>query len=129
MKQKNLITFFSLLVSIHSFIGPDVFAEPVIKDKSEVIGTWLLEATAIRKDGEKAPEQGKWVFSEDGTLTTTSFYKFSGQSGQAGTLTERFEIKDGGLVGERSGTFKLIEKQGNEMILRGPFGYYFFKKE
>jgi hypothetical protein len=129
MKQKNLITFFSLLVFIHSFIGSDVLAEPVIKDQSEVVGTWLLEATAIRKGGEKTPEQAKWVFSEDGTLTTTSFYKFSGLSGQAGTLTERFEIKDGALVGERSGTFKLIEKQGNEMILKGPFGYYFFKKE
>jgi hypothetical protein len=129
MKQKNLIIFFSLLVFIHFFIGPGARAEPVIKDQSEVIGTWLLEATAIRKGGEKTPEQAKWVFSPDGTLTTTSFYKFSGQSGQAGTLTERFEIKDGGLVGERSGTFKLVEKQGNEMILKGPFGYYFFKKE
>ena len=128
MKQRNLIIF-SLLVFIHSFIGPDVLAEPIIKDQSEVIGTWLLEATAIRKGGEKTPEQAKWIFSEDGTLTTTSFYKFSGLSGQAGTLTEKFEIKDGGLVGERSGTFKLIEKQGNEMILKGPFGYYFFKKE
>jgi hypothetical protein len=93
------------------------------------VGTWLLEATAIRKDGKKTPERGKWVFSEDGNLTTTSFYKFSGLSGQAGTLTERFEITDGELVGERSGRFKLIEKQGNEMILKGPFGYYFFKKE
>jgi hypothetical protein len=128
MKQRNLIIF-SLLVFIHSLIDPGVLAEPVIKDKSEVIGTWLLEATAIRKGGKKTPEQGRWVFSEDGNLTTTSFYKFSGLSGQAGTLTERFEIKDGGLVGERSGIFKLIEKQGNEMILKGPFGYYFFKKE
>ena len=129
MKQKNLITFFSFLVFIHSFIGSDVLAEPVIKDQSEIIGTWLLEATAIRKGGKKTPEQGRWVFSPDGTLTTTSFYKFSGQSGQVSTLTERFEITDGELVGERSGTFKLVEKQGNEMILKGPFGYYFFKKE
>ncbi len=128
MKQRNLIIF-SLLVFIHSLIDPGVLAEPIIKDKSDVIGTWLLEATAIRKDGKKTPEQAKWVFSPDGTLTTTSFYKFSGLSGQAGTLTERFEIKDGELVGERSGRFKLVEKQGDEMILKGPFGYYFFKKE
>ena len=72
MKQKDLITFFSLLVSIHSFISPDVLAEPVIKDQSEVIGTWLLEATAIRKDGEKTPEQAKWVFSPDGTRLATA---------------------------------------------------------
>ncbi len=128
MKQRHSVTF-GILLFIHTVFGQYAFAEMAIKDKSEIVGTWLLEATALRRDGEKSPEQGKWVFGEDGVLSTTSFYKFSGRSGQSGTLTEKYEIREGEIVAERSGRFKLIEKQGQEMILKGPFGYYFFKKE
>jgi hypothetical protein len=125
MRQRHILTFTILLVT-HTVFGQYALAELAIKDKSEIAGTWLLEATAIRRDGEKTPEQGKWVFGEDGVLSTTNFYKFSGHSGK---LTERYEIKEGEIVAERSGKFKLIGKQGQEMILKGPFGYYFFKKE
>jgi hypothetical protein len=128
MKQRHTITF-SILLLIQAVLGQYTLAEIAIKDKSEIVGTWLLEATAIRQEGEKTPEQGRWVFGNDGILTTTSFYKFSGQSGQSSTLTEKYEIKEGEIAAERSGRFNLIERQGNQMILKGPFGYYFFKKE
>lgn len=128
MKQRHIVTF-GILLLIQAGFGQYAPAQIAIQDKSEIVGTWLLEGTAIRKEGERTPEQGKWVFGNDGVLTTTSFYKFSGRSGQSGTLTEKYEIKEGEIVAERGGRYKLIEKQGNEMILKGPFGYYFFKKE
>ena len=128
MKKRRTVAF-GILLFVQAFFVQYGLAQVAIKDKSEVVGTWLLGGTAIRKEGERSQEQGKWVFGDDGVLTRTSFYKFSGQSGQSGTLTEKYEIKEGEIVTERSGKFKLVEKQGNEMILKGPFGYYFFKKE
>jgi hypothetical protein len=97
-----------------------------IQGPADVAGNWVLESTAIYLTGNRAPEGSKWVFGADGNLARTSLYKFSESEG---TIEEKFEVKDGKIVTPNGDTFALIDKKPDTMTLKGPFGYYFFKKE
>lgn len=97
-----------------------------IQGPADVAGNWVLESTAIYLTGNRAPEGSKWVFGADGNLVRTSVYKFSESEG---TIEEKFEVKDGKIVTPNGDTFALIDKKPDTMTLKGPFGYYFFKKE
>ncbi len=97
-----------------------------IQGPGDVAGNWVLESTAIYLTGERDPEGSKWVFGADGNLARTSLYKFSESEG---TIEEKFEVKDGKIVTPNGDTFTLIDKKPDTMTLKGPFGYYFFKKE
>jgi hypothetical protein len=97
-----------------------------IQGPADVAGNWVLESTAIYLEGKRAPEGSKWVFGADGNLARTSLYKFSESEG---TIEEKFEVKDGKIVTPNGDTFALIDKKPDTMTLKGPFGYYFFKKE
>ncbi|MDQ3775251.1 MAG: hypothetical protein M3461_13330 [Pseudomonadota bacterium] len=103
-----------------------------IQGPADVAGNWVLESTAIYLTGKRAPEGSKWVFGADGNLARTSLYKFSEsltESGREGTIEEKFEVKDGKIVTANGDTFALIERKPDTMTLKGPFGYYFLKKE
>lgn len=102
-----------------------------IQGPADVAGNWVLESTAIYLTGKRAPEGSKWVFGADGHLARTSLYKFSEGfgGGREGTIEEKFEVKDGKIVTPNGDTFTLIDKKPGTMTLKGPFGYYFFKKE
>ena len=89
------------------------------------IGCW--KSTAIYLTGKRAPEGSKWVFGADGSLARTSLYKSLAES--EGTIEEKFEVKDGKIVTPNGDTFALIEKKPDTMTLKGPFGYYFLKKD
>jgi hypothetical protein len=97
-----------------------------IQGPADVAGNWVLESTAIYLTGKRDPEGSKWVFGADGNLARTSLYKFSESEG---TIEEKFEVKDGKIVTPNGDTFALIDKKPDTMTLKGPFGYYFFKKE
>ena len=97
-----------------------------IQGPADVAGNWVLESTAIYLTGKRAPEGSKWVFGADGSLARTSLYKFSESEG---TIEEKFEVKDGKIVTPNGDTFALIEKKPDTMTLKGPFGYYFLKKD
>jgi len=102
-----------------------------IQGPADVAGNWVLESTAIYLTGERAPEGSKWVFGADGSLARTSVYKFSESlsgGGSEGTIEEKFEVKDGKIVTPNGDTFALIDKKPDTMTLKGPFGYYFLKK-
>ena len=96
-----------------------------IQGPADVAGNWVLESTAIYLTGKRAPEGSKWVFGADGNLARTSVYKFSESEG---TIEEKFEVKDGKIVTPNGDTFALIDKKPDTMTLKGPFGYYFLKK-
>ena len=96
-----------------------------IQGPADVAGNWVLESTAIYLTGKRAPEGSKWVFGADGSLARTSLYKFSESEG---TIEEKFEVKDGKIVTPNGDTFALIDKKPDTMTLKGPFGYYFLKK-
>jgi hypothetical protein len=97
-----------------------------IQGPADVAGNWVLESTAIYLEGKRTPEGSKWVFGADGNLARTSVYKFSESEG---TIEEKFEVKDGKIVTPNGDTFALIDKKPDTMTLKGPFGYYFLKKE
>ena len=102
------------------------YAEGIaIQGPADVAGNWVLESTAIYLTGKRAPEGSKWVFGADGNLARTSLYKFSESEG---TIEEKFEVKDGKIVTPNGDTFALIDKKPDTMTLKGPFGYYFLKK-
>jgi hypothetical protein len=109
-----------------------VYAEGGLTDASQLLGQWNLEGTAIKIDGEKTPERGKWVFESGGKLTVTSFYKFAGGLGEDGkeyTMSDTYSVEDGKFVSKMRGKFEVIEKQDNAMIFKGTDGvFYFFKK-
>lgn len=96
-----------------------------IQGPADVAGNWVLESTAIYLTGKRAPEGSKWVFGADGSLARTSLYKFSESEG---TIEEKFEVKDGKIVTPNGDTFAVIDKKPDTMTLKGPFGYYFLKK-
>ena len=96
-----------------------------IQGPADVAGNWVLESTAIYLTGKRAPEGSKWVFGADGNLARTSLYKFSESEG---TIEEKFEVKDGKIVTPNGDTFAVIDKKPDTMTLKGPFGYYFLKK-
>jgi hypothetical protein len=96
-----------------------------IQGPADVAGNWVLESTAIYLTGNRAPEGSKWVFGADGSLARTSLYKFSESEG---TIEEKFEVKDGKIVTPNGDTFAVIDKKPDTMTLKGPFGYFFFKK-
>ena len=102
------------------------YAEGIaIQGPADVAGNWVLESTAIYLTGKRAPEGSKWVFGADGNLARTSLYKFSESEG---TIEEKFEVKDGKIVTPNGDTFAVIDKKPDTMTLKGPFGYYFLKK-
>ena len=115
----NIIIASSLAASM-------TYAEGIaIQGPADVAGNWVLESTAIYLTGKRAPEGSKWVFGADGNLARTSVYKFSESEG---TIEEKFEVKDGKIVTPNGDTFAVIEKNPDTMTLKGPFGYYFLKK-
>jgi hypothetical protein len=122
----NIIITSGLAVSM-------AFAQGVaIKGPADVAGDWVMESTALTLTGKRTEEGSKWVFGADGTLARTSLYKFSeslGGGGREGTIEETFEVKDGKIVTENGDTYTVVEQKPDAMTLKGPFGYYFLKKQ
>lgn len=126
--MKKLLIFGLLWMVYAGAVLPARADGVALKDKSEIVGTWMLEGTAIKRNGERTAETGKWIFGENNILSTESLWKFAAPGGQRGALTQKYEIKDGNISTEVNGTYKVLEKDDKNMILKGAFGYYFFKK-
>jgi hypothetical protein len=133
MRRRSRINIIIGNVIIASLAASMTYAEGIaIQGPADVAGSWVLESTAIYLTGKRAPEGSKWVFGADGNLARTSLYKFSEtltEGGREGTIEEKFEVKDGKIVTANGDTFALIERKPDTMTLKGPFGYYFLKKE
>ncbi len=107
-------------------------AESPIQQRADIAGEWVLEATAITLTGARNQEGFKWVFGDDGVLAITSVYKFSESltgGGREKTIEDSYDIKEGKIVTGRNGTFEVVEKKPDAMTLKGPFGFYFVKKQ
>ncbi|BAW80814.1 hypothetical conserved protein [Candidatus Nitrosoglobus terrae] len=128
MKHKNkLISIFLFIAAISTV----AYAEPIIKDHSEITGAWLLEMTALKKDGTGSnKEVATWDFHPSGTVVISGYNKFLKHNT---SLEKTYKVTEESVieVKDDSETVKYlaVEKTGNKMILKGPFGYYFFKKK
>jgi len=138
MQIKAFFVVLPLLLA--SSIISNVSAEP-INDSSELIGKWKLNATARKLDGKQRPVDQSWEFRKDGTLISTASYDSNTDSIYATkiddfTVTVKYQIKEGKIVSGVPGrpgktlTYQLIERKGNDMVLRQGTGeFMFFTKQ
>lgn len=120
------------LLFITAFLA-SAHAEIVLKDASELIGSWNLNHTSPKIDGKKRPSAQAWEFRGDGTLVSTASDK---RAKGSFTVSVPYEITDGKIltgVAGRPGkkvSYTLIEKNDHEMILKGGAdGFLFFTKK
>jgi len=120
------------LLFMAAFLAP-AHAEIVLKDASELIGSWKLNHTSPKIDGKKRPSSQEWEFRSDGTLVSIAADK---RTKGTFTVSVPFEIKNGKIVTGVAGrpgktvTYTLIEKTDGEMILKGGAdGFLFFTKQ
>ncbi|MGH8507949.1 MAG: hypothetical protein ACREVH_04430 [Gammaproteobacteria bacterium] len=111
-----------------------VAAQPLIQQRSDIAGFWVIESTALSLTGKRSEEASKWTFGEDGVLSMTSLYKFSESltgGGREMTITDTYDVTDGKIVTGRSGTFEVIEKKPDAMTLKSSSSslHYFLKKQ
>ncbi len=109
-------------------------AQPLIQQRSDIAGNWVVEGTALNLTGNRSPETSKWTFGEDGVLSMTSVYQFSETltgGGRELTIPDTYDVTDGKIVTGRSGTFAVIEKTPDAMTLKSSSSslHYFLKKK
>jgi hypothetical protein len=108
-------------------------AELVLKDKSEITGTWKLESVAAGLDKPKIEENRIWEFRQDGVIITSGFNRhFKTNDRHEWT----FNVVNGKIVADDPGRpgrtidYAVYKMEGNELILKGGLeGFYFFKKQ
>ncbi len=109
-----------------------VFAEYPLKDNSEIIGVWKMEAESPALDGVKRKLEAEWEFKQDGT-----FIGRSKDFRASGALTSKlnYAVEDGKIIKQlRPGSSKneactVIEKEGMKMILKCRTLYFFLTKQ
>jgi len=108
-------------------------AELILKDKSEITGTWKLESVAAGLDKPKIEENRIWEFRQDGVIITSGFNRhFKTNDRHEWT----FNVVNGKIVADDPGRpgrtidYAVYKMEGNELILKGGLeGFYFFKKQ
>ncbi len=114
------------------FVGFSAMADIRLKDHSEIIGKWTVSAEAAKLDGEKKQIQVEWDFGADGVLRTTATDSV-GRTKEMNIAikysVENGEIKKQSTPGrEKYETCKVVEKDGNNMVLKCAYLYYFLTR-
>jgi len=108
-------------------------AEVELKDNSELLGKWLLEAVSPGLEKPKIAENRTWEFRADGVVVTSGFNRHFGRED---TREFKYVVRDGIIKAEDPGRpgktldYEVYQKEGGVMILKGGLeGFYFFKKK
>lgn len=111
----------------------DALAEISLKDKSEIVGSWLLESVSSAIDKYKTPENRTWEFKADGTLVSSGYNRVIKVDDR---MTFTYRVENGKIVlidpgrPNKPQTYEVYEKTDKNMILKGGSeGFYFFKKK
>jgi len=128
MKKMNLA---AVLLGL-SLFGSTVYADVTLQSKEEVQGTWKLQSTKNSlNDKQSIDREDTWVF-KDGKLTILHIPREGTYYDQPPVV---YEVEDGKLkvaiIGSgRFDLFTVVEKDDNNMILKGKYGgYYYFTKK
>ncbi len=113
--------------------GSTVCAEVVLKDKSEIVGTWLLESVAPALDRPRIEENRIWEFRLDGKIVTSGYNRhFHSTDSQE----SNYHIENGKIATDWPGRpgktidYTVYEKTNDTLILQGGLeGFYFFRKQ
>jgi len=128
--NKKLINYFALCAA---FVGYSASADVSLKDSSEILGKWIVFAEAAKLDGEKKQIQVEWDFGADGVLQTTatdSVGRTKEMKIAIKYVVENGEIKKQSTPGrEKYDTCKVVEKDGNDMVLKCAYLYYFLTRK
>lgn len=125
---KKVFGAFALAVSV-----ANAHAEVLVKDASEIEGTWKLESVAPGINKPKIVEDRTWEFRPGGIIVTSGFNRIL----KANDRYEwKYQLADGKIIAEDPGRpgkpidYVIYEKTGNSMILKGGLeGFYFFTKQ
>ncbi len=104
-----------------------------LNDKSEIIGTWVLETVAPSLKKTRIKENRVWEFREDGVIAITGYNR---KMGTNSSQEVQYEVKDGNILTPQVGrpgkylTYRVYEKSETLMTLKGGIeGFYFFKRK
>jgi len=116
-----------------AFAGHSAIADVSLKDSSEIVGKWIVSAEAAKLDGEKKPIQAEWDFGADGILQTTATDSVGRTKEMKIAIKYTVEngvIKKQSTPGrEKYDTCKVVEKDGEDMVLKCAYLYYFLTRK
>ena len=121
-----------MLPLIAIFFTLSANADVQLKDNSEILGKWNLHDEAVSLTSPKKAVTQEWEFKEDGTLISSA----TDVAGRISALRivlkysiENGEIKKQSAPGrEKYETCKVIEKEGQNMILKCAYFFFLTKK-
>jgi hypothetical protein len=120
-------------IGILLIMSSSLYAGILLKDKSEIVGTWLLESVAPALDSPKVKENRTWEFRDDGKLITSGYNR---HFGTRDSQEWSYRIENGKIVADWPGRpgktmdYAVHEKTKDSMILQGGLeGFYFFRKQ
>ncbi|ADE14045.1 hypothetical protein Nhal_0869 [Nitrosococcus halophilus Nc 4] len=130
MSSRSILGLAFLFLS-YAFLGATVYAQSAVKEPSDIVGTWEMEKTAQRQDGSNSNKEfATWDFHSDGKVEISGYNKFLKQKT---TFNKTYKIIEESVIKVKDdlGTtkYKVVEKSNGRMILKGPYGYHFFKRK
>lgn len=127
-KLRPCLFFLAFLLPLHAQ------AEMLkLKDKSEIVGTWILKAVAPSLKRPRIEENRVWEFRKDGIIAISGYNRKMGINSKQDV---KYHIQNGSILTPQVGrpgkfmTYRVYEKTDTLMTLKGGIeGYYFFKKK
>ena len=131
MKKSHAIITTTLFLALSA---GTLNAENLVKDPSELLGTWVLQYTSPQLDaGEQRRSNQTWEFLGGGKLITKASDKRV--AGGSFEIQTTYEVKDGKIVTVTPGQswptrYEVVKKENGTMVLKGGMeGYYFFQRQ
>lgn len=130
MRITNYVKYLPLVAV---FFAWSAHAEVVLKDNSEILGKWTVNAEALKIDGEKKTIVSSWEFKNDGTLLAVSTDSL-GRTKEM-TVVVKYTIEDGVIKKqlspgrEKYESCSVVQKEGSDMILRCTNLFLFLTKK
>lgn len=121
-------------VSLAAFLfASQAHADVMLKDNSEILGHWVVNAESLKIDGEKKLIKSAWNFKNDGTLTAVSTDSLGRTSEM--TVVVKYSIEDGVIKKqlspgrEKYETCAVVQKEGTDMVLKCTNLFLFLTKK
>lgn len=128
--MKTIISLLSLFAALAAFSAN---AEVKLEDNSKILGKWVVTAEALGLDREKKALHVTWEFQKDGTLVTTGEDARSGIGSM--NIPIKYSVVDGVIKKqtapgrEKYEECAVVEIEGNDMILKCKFLYFFLTRK
>jgi hypothetical protein len=115
------------------FFAAFAHADVVLKDNSEILGHWVVNAESLKLDGEKKLIKSAWDFKNDGTLTAVSTDSL-GRTKEM-TVVVKYSVEDGVIKKqlspgrEKYESCSIAQRDGSEMVLKCTNLFLFLTKK